>query len=124
GRDRVADVLPEGHEQVVVAYPVPSRQAGAQRGLSFSGVPGLDVSQAVRDAVDVDVHTDARLVEALGDHEVRRLSPHALQREEGVDLVRHAAVEARQEIAADSEDDPRLGPVEADGKDGALDPPG
>jgi hypothetical protein len=71
--------------------------------------------------VDVGVHADPGLAEAERDDEVGRLAADALQREQGVDVVRHAAVEALEQITTEPPDDARLRPVEADGIDQTLD---
>ncbi len=79
-----------------------------------------DVAEAVGDPVHVGVHADPRLVEAHGDHEVGGLTPDALEREQGIDVVGHAPAEALQQVAAEAEDDARLRPIEAD----RIDEPG
>ena len=71
----------------------------------------------------VRVHADARLVEAHGDDEVGRLAANALEREQRIDVVRDAAAEALEQIAAEAEQHPRLRAIETDGIDQALDLP-
>src|SRR6266508_1203463 len=121
GRDGQADVLAEGDEQVVVADPVTSRQPRAQRHLGLLGRHGSHIAPAVRDPVDVDVHADAGLVIGLGHDQIGGLAPDALERQQVVDRVGHPAAEALEEIAGDLPDDTRLGAVETNGEDGALD---
>jgi len=111
-------------EKIVVADPVAAGQPLPEGRLGLRRVLRLHVAEAIRDAVHVDVHADAGLVEALGDHEVGGLSPDALEGEEPIDVVRHQSPEPLQEIPADAEEDARLGAVEAHGEDGALDPLG
>ena len=74
--------------------------------------------------MDVRVHADAGLVVAHGHDEVGRLAAHALEREQVVDLVGHAAGEALEEVPADPEDHAGLRAVETDGEDQRLDPLG
>jgi len=81
-RERPAHVLPEGHQEVVVADPVAPGKLGAKRQLRLVRRLGPHEPEAVRDAVDVDVDADAGLVEPDGDHEVRGLSPHPFEREQ------------------------------------------
>ena len=121
GRDRHADVLPEGDEEVVVADPVAARQLPPERHLGLFGVPGLHVAQPIRDPVHVGVHTDAGLAVAHRHDQVGRLPSHAVEGEELVDRVGHAAVESREQVPADPENDARLRTVEADRIDESLD---
>ena len=72
----------------------------------------------------VHIHADAGLVEALGHHQVGGLAAHARKREQGVDLVRHRAPEALDQVAADLAQHPRLGAVEAHRVDGLFYPRG
>src|SRR4029453_17553765 len=48
-RDRLADVLAEGDEQIVVADPVASRQPPPQRHLPLLGIPPPDQAPEVAD---------------------------------------------------------------------------
>src|SRR5256885_13213787 len=121
GRERLADVLSEGDQQVVELYPVPARELRAQRPLRALRGPGAYEAQAVRDAVHVRVDADAGKPEGEGDDQVRGLPPHARERQEGVQVGGDAAAEAGQQLARDTLHDARLGAIEADREDGPLD---
>src|SRR5437773_759873 len=98
GRDRRADVLAEGDEEVVVADPVSLRELGPERHLGLLGRPRPHVSEAVGDPVHVGVDADPRLAVAHRHDQVGGLPPDALQREERVDLVGHAPPEALEDV--------------------------
>src|SRR5213592_1266032 len=121
GRERLADVLPEGDQQVVELYPVPARELRAQRPLRALRGPGAYEAQAVRDAVHVRVDADAGKPEGEGDDQVRGLPPHARERQEGVQVRGDAAAKALEELAGHALHDARLGAVEADREDRSLD---
>src|SRR5437867_4241594 len=120
-RERLADVLPEGDQQVVELYPVPARELRAQRPLRALRGPGAYEAQAVRDAVHVRVDADAGKPEGEGDDQVRGLPPHARERQEGVQVRGDAAAKALEELAGHALHDARLGAVEADREDRSLD---
>src|ERR1700730_14588443 len=107
-RQGLADVLAEGDQQIVVADPVAAGQAPPERHLRLLRIAGLHIAPTVRDAVHVHVDADPRLVEALGHHEIGRLASHALERQQGVDLIGPLPAEAVEEIPADARDDARL----------------
>src|SRR5438445_505025 len=122
-REGRADVLAEGHQQVVVTDPEPPRQPPAQRHLGLLRVARANIAEPVADPVHVRVHADAGLVEAHRHHEVGRLAADTLEGEQGVDVVRHAPAEALQQIAAQPEDHACLRAIEADRIDQRLDLP-
>src|SRR5881409_2544965 len=64
GRDRDAEVLPEGDQEIVVGLPVASRELGPQGKLGLLRGLGAHVTPEVRDAMDVRVDADAVLVVA------------------------------------------------------------
>ena len=97
----MTEVLPEGHEEVVIDAPVSSRQLLSQRHFGVLWRLGPHVAPAVADAMDVRIDADAVLVVRKRDHEVRRLAAHALDRQQLIQLVWHLAVTAIQECAAD-----------------------
>ena len=69
----MAEVLPEGHEQIVEGDPILRGEFSTQRFFALVRGFGLDVAPAVTDPVHVDIHADARFTVADRDDEVRRL---------------------------------------------------
>src|SRR2546428_763034 len=94
---------------------------GWARHLGLLGRWRAHVAQTVGDAVDGSVHADAGLAVAHRDDQVSGLSAHAVEREQRVDVVGHAAAEALEQVTGDPEDHAGLGPVEPDGIDRPLD---
>src|ERR1700722_19809734 len=117
----MTDRLPEGDYQAVVFYPVTPRQDLAQSGLGLVGSPGHDQPPSIGNPMHVRVNANPRLAKRFRYHEVRGLAPDALECDEIVDLIRHATIEAFQEVAANFANATRLGAIKADRVDQLLD---
>src|SRR5579871_1530545 len=117
----MTDSLPEGDYQAVVFDPVASRQNLAQGGLGLVGGPGRDQSPSIGNPMHVRVNADPRLTKRFRHDEVRGLAPDTFEREEIVDFVWHATVEAFHQVAANFANATRLGAIKADRVDQLLD---
>ena len=112
--------LAECDQDSVVFNPMPRGQHGAQRDLRLVGSFRAHQAPSIRDAMHMSIDADTRLRVRLGHDQVRGLAPDAFERQEGVDLVRHASIEFLDQVAANSADDPGLGAIKADRKDEPL----
>src|SRR5262245_12408756 len=86
-RDRYADRLAEGDEKIVVFQPVLRRQSASQRHFRLVRILGAHVTPSVRDAMNMRIDADARLLEALCQHEVCGLAADTFQLQQLVDVV-------------------------------------
>jgi hypothetical protein len=77
-----ADVFAEGHQQLVDLYPMGPRQRSLELLQRTLRRVGVDVSPAVGDSVDVDVHPDARLAARDPQHQIRAFRTDAAQRKQ------------------------------------------
>src|SRR5207245_7746739 len=79
-RDRRAEVLAEGHQQVVVDHPVAAGELAPQHLLALPGSLRPDVAPAIADAVDMDIHADPRLPKPEGPPQIGGLAAPRLAR--------------------------------------------
>ncbi len=122
-RDRDAGVLAEAHQQAVPVEPVATRQRAAQCHLGLCGCAGLDQPPQVADPMDVGVDADRGLGEPFDQHQVRGLAADPGQLDQLVDRIGDAPVVALDQDAARRLEVARLGAVEADREDEALEAP-
>ncbi len=88
----MANVLSERDKVVVDFDPIFSGQFRAQCHLRLLWCFCFDIAPAVCDAMDVRVDADSQFAVALRQDQVRCFAPHARQRYEFVDLIRHAPI--------------------------------
>lgn len=84
-------MLTEADQEVVVFDPVSLRQFGPQGELGFLGIFGPHVPPTVGYPMHVGIHADPRLTVAQGHDQVGGLSPHPLELQEFIDIVRDLA---------------------------------
>jgi len=75
-----ADVLAEWDQQPIDRCPVPRREPGLERRKRLLRRPGVDVTPAVRHAVDMRVHRDPWLVAGDRQHQVGAFGTDARER--------------------------------------------
>ena len=91
GSNAGADVLAKRHEERIDLHPILLRQKGFQRGGRFLGCLGGHVAPSIGDAVNVDVHADARLVARDSQHEVGAFDAHPAKGQELIEIARQLA---------------------------------
>lgn len=82
---------------------------------------GLEESEAVADAVDVDIDADGMFIEGRCEDQVGGLSADARESAEFIDCIGDLSVEFAIEDCGELAEVPRLGVVETDGEDELLD---
>ena len=78
GRDRPTEVLAERNEQIIEFDPVAFREFLPEGHFGFFRGLGFDVSQPIRNPVDMGIDTDPGLVKAKGHNKIGRFPPHSL----------------------------------------------
>ena len=120
-RNGFADVLAPGNQEVVEFDPIlhwqllSERELGLFRGLCFH------IAQSIGNSVHVSVHAYTGLAETKSDHEISRLSAHALEFEQLVQIVRDPTSILVQEVLAYLAYCSSLGAIEAYRIDQSLD---
>ncbi len=117
-----ADVLSPRHQIEIDDRPPPRGDRSVKRLFGLLGLRGAHPAQAIRDAMDVDVHADvAAALEPEDQHEVRGLATDARQRHQLLHRRRHTAIEVGDEHLAARFHVPRLVAIEANRIDQPLD---
>ena len=99
-RRRMTNRLAECDQDSVVLEPMPRGQHSAQRNLRLVGRLGAHQAPSIRNTMHMSIDADTRLRVRLGHDQVRGLAPDAFERQQRVDLVRHASVEFVDQVAA------------------------
>ena len=116
--------LTEGDQDSVVLEPVAPRQHLAERNLSSVGRFGFHQAPSIGNAMHMSIDADSWLRERLGHDQVGGLAADTLEGHQQIDLIGHQSVKLVDQVAADSTNHPRLGAIETDRIDEALESPG
>src|ERR1700687_3267218 len=116
----MANRLSEGDQDSVVLEPVAPRQHFAERNLGSVRRFGFHQAPSIGNAMHVSIDADSRLRESLGHDQVGGLAAYTLEGQQQVVLIGHQSVKLVDQVAADSTNHPRLGAIESDRIDKAL----
>ena len=87
-RRRMALVLPEGHEKVIIDNPVLFRKLFSQCPLGLLRGLCLDISEPVGNPVNMGINAYPRFVIPESHHKIRCFSSHPLELQKFIDLIR------------------------------------
>src|SRR3990172_2739743 len=88
GGNGFTQILSESNKEVIVDLPVSPGEFFPKGLFRFFRCLRMDIAPAVRDAVDMGIHTYPGLIVPNGHHKIGGLTPHSLQLQEILYLIR------------------------------------
>ena len=121
GGDGYAQILSEGHQDIVVCFPMPFGQLFTQCEFGFFGSPGLYVSPKIGDSMHVGIHADSVVSKTYRKHQVCRFPPDARKLQQVFHAAGNLSPIILRENSARFEKVLCLRPVESHGINQSLD---